>query len=392
MKTIICLFTIAIAAMAAVTNLSNVLKNGNDNFTARMFTEVVKNNPGKSVALSAFSVLPPLAQLALASDGETHEELLKAIGFPDDDAIRTEFASKSRDLRSIKGVELKMANKVYVHDGGKLDENFAVVSRDVFNSDVQNIDFSKNTVAAKSINDWVEENTNNRIKDLVNPDSLSSATAAVLVNAIYFKGAWSSKFDERLTSDRDFYVSKDKTIKVPMMYKRGDYKYGESAALNAQLIEIPYKGDQSSLIVVLPKDKDGITQLQEALKDPKTLETAQQSMYSTEVDLYLPKFKIETETNLKDVLSNMNVNKIFNNDAQITRLLKGESLSVSEAIQKAFIEINEEGAEAAAANAFTMTRSSKVYVRPPIVFNANKPFYYALQVDGVIMFNGIFIN
>ncbi|XP_028040587.1 antichymotrypsin-2 isoform X4 [Bombyx mandarina] len=389
MKTIICLFTIAIAAMAAVTNLSNVLKNGNDNFTARMFTEVVKNNPGKSVVLSAFSVLPPLAQLALASDGETHEELLKAIGFPDDDAIRTEFASKSRDLRSIKGVELKMANKVYVHDGGKLDENFAVVSRDVFNSDVQNIDFSKNTVAAKSINDWVEENTNNRIKDLVNPDSLSSATAAVLVNAIYFKGAWSSKFDERLTSDRDFYVSKDKTIKVPMMYKRGDYKYGESAALNAQLIEIPYKGDQSSLIVVLPKDKDGITQLQEALKDPKTLETAQQSMYSTEVDLYLPKFKIETETNLKDVLSNMNVNKIFNNDAQITRLLKGESLSVSEAIQKAFIEINEEGAEAAAANAFAVVFMSAV-VSQPVVFKANHPFVFFLKGDGVTLFNGVF--
>ncbi|XP_062530816.1 antitrypsin isoform X3 [Bombyx mori] len=389
MKTIICLFTIAIAAMAAVTNLSNVLKNGNDNFTARMFTEVVKNNPGKSVVLSAFSVLPPLAQLALASDGETHEELLKAIGFPDDDAIRTEFASKSRDLRSIKGVELKMANKVYVHDGGKLDENFAVVSRDVFNSDVQNIDFSKNTVAAKSINDWVEENTNNRIKDLVNPDSLSSATAAVLVNAIYFKGAWSSKFDERLTSDRDFYVSKDKTIKVPMMYKRGDYKYGESAALNAQLIEIPYKGDQSSLIVVLPKDKDGITQLQEALKDPKTLETAQQSMYSTEVDLYLPKFKIETETNLKDVLSNMNVNKIFNNDAQITRLLKGESLSVSEAIQKAFIEINEEGAEAAAANAFAVVFMSAA-VSQPLVFKANHPFVFFLKGDGVTLFNGVF--
>nr|ALD62507.1 serpin 1 [Bombyx mandarina] len=389
MKTIICLFTIAIAAMAAVTNLSNVLKNGNDNFTARMFTEVVKNNPGKSVVLSAFSVLPPLAQLALASDGETHEELLKAIGFPDDDAIRTEFASKSRDLRSIKGVELKMANKVYVHDGGKLDENFAVVSRDVFNSDVQNIDFSKNTVAAKSINDWVEENTNNRIKDLVNPDSLSSATAAVLVNAIYFKGAWGSKFDERLTSDRDFYVSNDKTIKVPMMYKRGDYKYGESAALNAQLIEIPYKGDQSSLIVVLPKDKDGITQLQEALKDPKTLETAQQSMYSTEVDLYLPKFKIETETNLKDVLSNMNVNKIFNNDAQITRLLKGESLSVSEAIQKAFIEINEEGAEAAAANAFAVVFMSAV-VSQPLVFKANHPFVFFLKGDGVTLFNGVF--
>ncbi|NP_001166849.1 antitrypsin isoform 2 precursor [Bombyx mori] len=389
MKTIICLFTIAIAAMAAVTNLSNVLKNGNDNFTARMFTEVVKNNPGKSIVLSAFSVLPPLAQLALASDGETHEELLKAIGFPDDDAIRTEFASKSRDLRSIKGVELKMANKVYVHDGGKLDENFAVVSRDVFNSDVQNIDFSKNTVAAKSINDWVEENTNNRIKDLVNPDSLSSATAAVLVNAIYFKGAWSSKFDERLTSDRDFYVSKDKTIKVPMMYKRGDYKYGESAVLNAQLIEIPYKGDQSSLIVVLPKDKDGITQLQEALKDPKTLETAQQSMYSTEVDLYLPKFKIETETNLKDVLSNMNVNKIFNNDAQITRLLKGESLSVSEAIQKAFIEINEEGAEAAAANAFAVVFMSAA-VSQPLVFKANHPFVFFLKGDGVTLFNGVF--
>ncbi|MEE5434554.1 serpin family protein, partial [Streptococcus pneumoniae] len=191
---------------------------------------------------------------------------------------------------------------------------------------------------------------NKRIKDLVNPDSLGPDTMAVLVNAIYFKGSWKDKFDSKLTQDRDFHVTKDKTIQVPTMFKNGDFKLGYSQELDAKLLEIPYEGGEATFLVVLPNTIDGITALLEKIRDPSALEKATQNMYTTEVDVYLPKFKIETTINLKEVLQKVGITHLFDSGtAHLDKLLKNvdSGLYCSDAIQKAFIEVNEEGAEAA---------------------------------------------
>ncbi|XP_041976279.1 alaserpin-like isoform X6 [Aricia agestis] len=386
MLRLLLLCTVAVATMAEE---SELLTTATNQFTARMFSEIVKEKPDQSVVLSAFSVMPPLAQLALASVGESHDELLSNIGMPNDNVTKSTFSQLNSRLRSSKDIDLRMASKIYVAQNYELNSDFAVVSRDVFNSEVKNIDFVKNTESAAEINSWVEDQTNHRIKDLVDPSSLGGDTEAVLVNAIYFKGTWKYPFTKEATKEDDFHVSKDKTVKVQMMYNKEDYKYAESEELNAQVIEIPYNGDEASMLIVLPKEVDGIKQLEEKLKDPSILEAVTKKMHEREVELYLPKFKIETTTNLKEILSNMNIKKLFSGAARLDNLLKGKSgLYVSDAIQKAFIEVNEEGAEAAAANVFANAQSLPDFV-PPTVFKADRPFYFIIKSRSIPLFSGV---
>ncbi|XP_041976281.1 alaserpin-like isoform X7 [Aricia agestis] len=386
MLRLLLLCTVAVATMAEE---SELLTTATNQFTARMFSEIVKEKPDQSVVLSAFSVMPPLAQLALASVGESHDELLSNIGMPNDNVTKSTFSQLNSRLRSSKDIDLRMASKIYVAQNYELNSDFAVVSRDVFNSEVKNIDFVKNTESAAEINSWVEDQTNHRIKDLVDPSSLGGDTEAVLVNAIYFKGTWKYPFTKEATKEDDFHVSKDKTVKVQMMYNKEDYKYAESEELNAQVIEIPYNGDEASMLIVLPKEVDGIKQLEEKLKDPSILEAVTKKMHEREVELYLPKFKIETTTNLKEILSNMNIKKLFSGAARLDNLLKGKSgLYVSDAIQKAFIEVNEEGAEAAAANEFQIIPPSAPL--PGTKFKANHPFFFLVTMKTLPLFSGIY--
>ncbi|XP_053602602.1 alaserpin-like isoform X13 [Plodia interpunctella] len=390
MKLLFCLF----AVMAAVKSDTNeLLKHANQKFTAKMLSEVVKQNPQKSVVLSAFSVLTPLAQLSLASEGASHDELLNAIGMPNDNSTKEVFTSLTKDVSKIQGVELKLASKVYVAANYELNEQFQATTKKVFNSEVQNVNFVKNLEAAKTINTWVEDQTNKRIKDLVEPSELDGSTRAVLVNAIYFKGSWLEKFDPKLTQNKKFQVSKDKSVDLPFMYKNKNFKYGESQELNAQLLELPYQGEEASFLVVLPREVDGLAALEEKLKDPTVLQKAIDNMSPQEVNVYLPKFKIETTTDLKQALENMDVKKVFDaSQAKLTGLLKSpETLFISAAKQKAFIEVNEEGAEAAAANVFIGVGAS-LFVNPTVEFMADRPFYFEIRSNGKPLFTGVYVH
>ncbi|CAH0727842.1 unnamed protein product, partial [Brenthis ino] len=373
--------------------LKSILHDGSNKFTANMFNEVAKANVGKSFVLSAFSVMPLLGELALASVGESHDELLNSMGLANDNDTKAVFSYTNTLVRSVKNVTLKSANKIYIGKGYELNKSFAVVTRDVFGSEVQNIDFSNNVAAANEINQWVEEQTNNQIKDLVEPDSFNGDTKSVLVNAIYFKGTWKHKFSKEATSDKDFHVSKSETTKVKMMYRKGYYNYAESNELKAQILELPYEGNEMSLVVILPRDVDGINELEEKLKDPSALNSALNDMYQKEVEVYLPRFKIETKTDLKEVLENLKVKKLFNpGEARLDNLLNGATdLYVDSATQKAFIEVNEEGTEATAANVFGVSYLSAI-ISENIIFEADHPFMFYLCHGRNILFNGVYFT
>ncbi|XP_061710481.1 alaserpin-like isoform X6 [Cydia pomonella] len=384
------IFFAAVVAMASATGEEKILNDGNNVFTANMFSEVVKEQAGKSVVMSAFSVLQPLAQLALASVGESHDELLRAIGLPNDNVTKAVFPKVTAQLRAVQGVKLNMANKIYIPTNAQVKEDFAALSKSVFGSEFKNIDFTKNVPAAQEINSWVEDHTNHKIKDLVDPNSLGADTRAVLVNALYFKGSWEKKFNDKATTDRDFHVTKDKTVKVPTMYKKDEFKYAESKELDAKLLELPYEGKEASFLIVLPNEIDGLPALQEKLKNPTALDKAVAEMREVEVNVYLPKFKIETTIDLKKVLQKIGITSLFDAaKARLDNLLKNESgLYVSDAIQKAFIEVNEEGAEAAAANDFLLLGSSGVPSPPPKEFVVDRPFYFQLK-STYTLFNGV---
>ncbi|XP_045446239.1 alaserpin-like isoform X1 [Melitaea cinxia] len=397
MKRLLCLCLLSLITLTSAQekSLENYLHDGNNKFTAKLFYEIAKSNPNENVVLSAYSVMTPLAQLALASVGESHDELLDAIGMPNDNITKAAFSSVNSKLRSTKGVTLNTASKIYVADNYKINAQFAAATRDTFGSEIQNINFKLQKEAADEVNTWVENQTNNRIKDLVSPDSLNGDTRALLVNAIYFKGTWKIPFNKLATTDKDFHVTKEIVKQVPTMYSKDNYKYTDSKELNAQVLEIPYEGEESSCVFVLPHEIDGIQELEEKLKDPSILDKVTENMDEVEVEVYLPKFKIETTTDLKETLPKIDVKKLFSpQDARLDNLLENVgNLYIDSAIQKAFIEVNEEGAEATAANEFGIRTLSAIVVEnvsPPKLFKADKPFYFVVKSGSLALFNGVF--
>ncbi|KAI8429785.1 hypothetical protein MSG28_000325 [Choristoneura fumiferana] len=309
----------------------------------------------KSVVSSPMSAEILLALLTLGSSDPAHGELLNAIGFKDDDSIRSSFSAVTSKLKSVKGVTLQVANKVYLQNGFDLDPKLKHDAIEIFDSDLEPLDFSNSGAAAKLINDWVESKTNKRIKDLISEDS----------------GSWKYPFKPHNTIDKPFHINKDTTVNVPMMYLEENFKYGESQKLNAQLLEMPYEGGEASMVIILPKEVEGINDLLKSLATDVDLVQELNQMHPIKVQVTIPKFKIETEIDLKTLLP-----KIFNSP---------EPLYVSKAIQKAFIEVNEEGAEAAAATVAAI-RTKRSMPRPPREFIADRPALWGLMVARQLAF------
>ncbi|XP_063393784.1 antichymotrypsin-2-like isoform X1 [Cydia fagiglandana] len=341
----------------------------------------------KSVVSSPLSAEILLALLSLGSSEPALPELLGAIGFQDTDAIRSSFSLVSSRLKSIKGVTLDVANRVYLQQGHELDSKLKDDAVKVFDAALEPMDFSNGAAAAKLINDWVESKTNNKIKDLISEDSLNALTRLVLVNALYFKGKWKHQFKPHNTMDKPFYVKKDTTVDVPMMYIEEQFRYGESEKLNSQLLEMPYEGDEASMVIVLPKDIEGLDAVLKQLTSGVDLVQELNSMISTKVQVTIPKFKIETEIDLKELLPKLGIKAIFDEkNSGLTKILDStEPLYVSKAIQKAFIEVNEEGAEAAAATVGVI-RTRRAAPLDQRVFTADRPALWCLKLGNHVAF------
>ncbi|KAI5645189.1 serpin (serine protease inhibitor) domain-containing protein [Phthorimaea operculella] len=368
---------LAAAVMADDTAIQKILQDGNNQLTAKMLYAVAKEVPGKDVAMSAFSVLTPLAQLALASEGPSHDELLNAIGMTSNDQVKEAIRYVKKKLSFMKGAELKMASRIYIANNYEIQDHFQRLSRELFRTSVKHVDFHNKDVAAMKISKWVEYKTNHVIKEMINPDQLKQDTLTVIVNAIYFKGAWMSEFNK--AADSDFHVTQGKTIRVPTMAQDNQYSYAESLELNCKLLRLPYVGNTTSMLVILPNDIDGLDALVEKLQDPEAISRATKSMTMEDVHLELPKFRIETKIDLKQVLNDIGVTKVFTSDANLSHLLKGVSnVPITGAIQKAYLDVNEKGTEAGAANAFVAATSSY----HPLIkeFIVNRPFYLQLEM------------
>ncbi|NP_001037021.1 serine protease inhibitor 2 [Bombyx mori] len=366
---------------------SKALSSAITKFSAKFCNELDKK---KNVVSSPLSAEYLLALITLGTTDPAHEELLTSLGITDDDTIRSSFSAVSSKLKSIKGVTFNVANKIYIKEGDyELDPKLKKDAVEVFDADFEKVDFDNGAAAAGLINKWVENKTNERIKDLLSEDSLDSFTRLVLVNALYFKGTWQNQFDSISTMERPFYVDTETTVNIPMMYQENNFKYGESHDLNAQLLEMAYEGNDASMVIVLPNEINGLDGILQKLADGYDLTSELDKMFSTKVRVTVPKFKIETEIDLLQVLPKLGIQAIFNRqNSGLTKILDNdEPLYVSKAVQKAFIEVNEEGAEAAAATGMVMMMRC---ARPPSPsFHADRPFlYFLVGAERIALFIG----
>jgi len=285
--------------------------------------------------------------------------------------------------------KLEVANALWGQQGYGFLEEFLHQVREYYGADLHEVDFQETAAREKvreTINKWVELQTNEKIKDLIKPGMLGAMTRLVLTNAIYFKGDWALQFDKKNTRDLPFYVDADNKIEAPTMYLKDRFMYGE--ADDMQVLEMPYKGNDLSMVVLLPKKKDGLAALEKNL-NMKNLAGWLAKLRKREVKVFLPKFKQTCEFGLGEVLGKMGMKDAFSpGRADFSGMNGKKDLFISAVLHKAFVEVNEEGTEAAAATGVIVGVTS--IPMPPPEFRADHPFVFMIRdvKTGAILFIG----
>ncbi|HUT30063.1 MAG TPA: serpin family protein [Sedimentisphaerales bacterium] len=283
---------------------------------------------------------------------------------------------------------LSIANALWAQKDYKFLSQFLDVTNKYYDAKVQELDFATETeTARKTINRWVETKTNDKIKDLIKPGILNRLTRLVLTNAIYFKGLWELQFRKEFTEDAPFTVSPDKTVEVSMMHLTDDFKYW--ADDNLQILELPYKGNDLSMIVLLPHTVEGMESLEKSLS-LTNLNNWLSKLRKQQVMVFLPRFKMTCEISLAETLAAMGMRDAFAlPPADFSGMTGKKDLFISAVVHKAFVEVNEEGTEAAAATAVIM-ETLAAPGSPAPVFRADHPFIFLVKDNnsGSILFLG----
>nr|CAD7427469.1 unnamed protein product [Timema monikensis] len=328
---------------------------GNIDFTLSLYKILAKAKSG-NIIVSPMSLEVVLAMAYFGARGETAEQIATGISLPAERNLALDgFRHLLSSFKSTSNITLEIANKVFTQQNYVIKEDFQALAKNSFLSEAQALNFADNVVSAGVINQWVEERTKNKIKDLISPDMLDSLTRLVMVNAVYFKGNWQDQFKPEMTTTEPFYVSAEVKKDVRMMHLKKHFRYSEVDELEAQVLELPYEERQVSMVILLPNDRNGLPNLEAKLTSEKLTEVLSQ-LHSTEVNVSIPRFKLEDTIDLNSVLQEvtllykMGMNNMFEESADFSGITDDAAgLKVSQVVQKAFIEVNEEGSEAAAA-------------------------------------------
>ncbi|KAM9839666.1 serpin peptidase inhibitor, clade B (ovalbumin), member 1, like 3 [Aulostomus maculatus] len=278
---------------------------------------------------------------------------------------------------------LSIANRLYGEQSYKFLEDFLAGTKKHYNAELESVDFKSSAEEARlNINDWVEKNTQGKIKDLLVQDAVDDKTKLVLVNAIYFKGNWSKKFNEDLTADDQFKINKNDVKPVKMMGQKSKFPFATIPEANCQILELPYEGKDLSMLIILPNEIEDETTGLEKLESELTYErfmewTCPKMMSEIVVGVKLPRFKMEETYDMKDVLISMGMVDAFDvAKSDFSDMSQANDLVLSQVFHKAVVEVNEEGTEAAASSAAVMTERSAVIETN---FFADHPFLFFIR-------------
>ena len=361
-------------------------------FTFKLY-EAVREGGG-NIFMSPYSVSAALMLTMLGTKGETEtqvKQVLGVAGIPEPhEAYRKLHASLIG--KSKEGAKLAIANRIFSRLGLDIRDSYKKDSLSFYNGEVELLDFVGDPEGSRNrINKWVEDQTNNKIKDLIPTGGINALSLIVLTNAIYFKGDWDKAFESSKTKKEKFHVSKSESVMVDMMnMEKKNWIAGESQKLDCLMLELPYKGKELSMMFILPNKDDGLSKLESNLT-AESFQELTKSMYPQDVIVSIPKFKIESSFQLEKVLAGMGIEDIFTRKADFSAMLDNppEGTHVSDVIHKAFVEVNEEGTEAAAATA-VMMRLMCARIDAPMVFRADHPFLFLIREisTGSILFIG----
>ena len=356
---------------------------GNNEFAFNLYSQIknlpdIKQDEG-NLFFSPYSISTALAMTYIGARGNTAKEMAQVLELPSLklEQIASAFGELQNSLQADKetsGYQLNVANALWGQKGYGFLPDFLDINKKYFGSGLTEVDFEQHEQARQIINTWVENQTQEKIKDLLPPGIFDDdLTRLVLTNAIYFKGFWETQFKTENTKPAKFNVTTDKTVDVQMMFQKGKYSYGEDDEM--QLLSLPYKGNELSMFIILPKKIDSFDSVEQKVIKNNLPITA---LRAQEVGVYLPKFKITCGTiNLKDTLKAMGMKDAFSDSSDFSGMNGRRDLYISQVFHKAFVEINEEGTEAAASTAVVIKLKSVSLPTP--VFRADRPFIFMIK-------------
>jgi len=359
-----------------LTPKSKMLIQADNAFGLELFREVVgSEDDTKNIMVSPLSVSLALAMTYNGADGTTREameETLHLSGLTVEE-INNSYKNLIHAMISLDPkVTLDIANSIWYRDNFYVEPDFLDVNQTYYDAEVTPLDFT-DPASLDIINEWVAENTNDKIKKII--DEIDPLDVMFLINAIYFKGIWTYQFDPEMTTDLPFYLADGTTEDVPFMIMEADMMYFQNEFFKA--IELPYgKGDFSMIVMVPLNDNctdDVIDQMSAG-----NLDSWFSGFYLREgLDIHLPTFRFEYEKSLKEILRTLGMAIAFlPGEADFSKINPYFELFISEVKHKTFVEVNEEGTEAAAVTSVTITLTS---VEPPDIFEANRPFLFLIK-------------
>ncbi len=371
-----------------LTSAEKSLVESDNKFGLKLFREICAEEKESNVFISPLSVSMALGMTYNGANGETQEAMQNALELSGLSLEEVNQSYKSL-IELLTGLDPKVrfdiANSIWYRQGWNFEQDFLNLCKEYFDALVTGLDFGSSD-AAKTINAWVDQSTNGKINKIVD-DSIGDAFVMFLINAIYFKGTWTYQFDPDLTKDDKFILPDGTKKPCKMMSQQGDYRYLFNSVFQA--VDLPYGDGEFSMTVFLPCPEADINSLIAEFTQENWDEWVS-SFSEQSLQLFLPRFKLECEFGLNQVLKSMGMDIAFDpNRADFTRMFKPGGIWIDAVKHKTFVEVNEEGTEAAA-----VTSVGIVDVSLPPTVRVDRPFVFALRENHsqTILFIGKVVN
>lgn len=363
------------------------LSRANSRFATTFYQHLAGSKSNNdNIFLSPLSISTAFAMTKLGACNDTLKQLMEVFKFDTisektSDQVHFFFAKLNCRLyrKANKSSKLVSANRLFGDKSLTFNGTYQDISEAVYGAKLQPLDFKGSAKQARAvINDWVSNKTEGRIREVLPEGAVDELTVLVLVNTIYFKGLWKSKFSLENTRDELFFKADEASCSVPMMYQEGKFRY-RRVAEGTQVLELPFRGDDITMLLILPQPGKSLAKLERELS-PETLQEWLDELGETLLAVHMPRFRIEDGFSLKEKLQVMGLVDLFSPEkSQLPGIAAGgrEELYVSDAFHKAFLEVNEEGSEAAASTAVVIAGRSLNLNR--VTFKANRPFLVLIR-------------
>jgi len=373
------MYRLTVFALALPLAAATPAADGVNRFAGDLYRQLARD-PG-NLALSPLSISTALAMALAGARGQTAQEMTAVLRTPPDAALLEQLTRAG----NAAGDQLLLAQSLWVDRTLPLLPDFLRANERQFRAKPEPADFARDLEGARAaINRWVSDNTKGKIPVLFGPGSLAASTRLVLASAVYFNGKWKTKFDPKSTSLAPFHSSGAASVQTPFMNRTARFPYAETA--NAQVLELPYMGGSLVFDVILPKPSTPLSTLEEAFAGDG-LSAWLGRLQTREVAVALPKFRAESSFSLQPALSAMGMASAFTTAADFSGIDGRQDLAISRVMHKAFVDVSEEGTEAAAATGVGIALTS---FAPPVVFRADHPFLFLIRdtASGAVLFAG----